>query len=77
MSIAVCMMAITWAGVKPEFIERQIRILVNTWERMNAQEVYKFFEDIHPFIDGNGRVGMILYNMRNETLFTPIIPEYI
>ena len=39
-----------------------------------ALRAYREFEDIHPFDDGNGRVGKILLNWHNGTLREPVFP---
>lgn len=41
---------------------------------LTAAEFYQEFEEIHPFIDGNGRVGSLLFNLINKTLDNPIKP---
>lgn len=35
---------------------------------------YKEFEEIHPFSDGNGRVGKILFNWLLGMLHEPAMP---
>ena len=37
-----------------------------------AKEAHVMFEDIHPFRDGNGRVGRIIYNWNRQKLGLPI-----
>lgn len=35
---------------------------------------YRAFEDVHPFVDGNGRVGAVLYNWQMRSLRDPVHP---
>lgn len=41
---------------------------------MTPNEAYREFEEIHPFRDGNGRVGKIVFNARNGSLDLPEMP---
>lgn len=40
-----------------------------------ALEYYYAFQEIHPLKDGNGRIGMLLYNILRGTMENPEIPE--
>lgn len=51
-------------------LDRWVELLPN----MTALEAYREFEEIHPFIDGNGRTGKIILNWINGTLLDPIFP---
>jgi hypothetical protein len=47
------------------------------WNKLSktAEDQFYFeYENIHPFVDGNGRSGKILYNFLNGTLDKPIMP---
>ena len=41
---------------------------------ITPEEFYQEFESIHPGIDGNGRVGCILYNFLRGSMNIPIKP---
>jgi fido (protein-threonine AMPylation protein) len=48
------------------------------WEEnlpnMTPEQAYYEFEIIHPFRDGNGRTGKIIYNWLMGTLRAPVFP---
>lgn len=69
----------TKSGAEPIYIARLIESLCEAWndKRISPEEFYLEFETIHPFLDGNGRVGAILYNIGVQSLRDPINPpEY-
>lgn len=62
-----------------ETIPRNIETLMDNqgyWfgGEVACESFYQAFQRIHPFIDGNGRVGAILYNMLLGTMDDPKTP---
>lgn len=45
-----------------------------TLKRLNPATVYFEFELIHPFCDGNGRTGKVIYNYLHNSLDEPTMP---
>ncbi len=41
---------------------------------LTPNEFFYEYESIHPFADGNGRTGAILFNWLNGTLYKPVWP---
>ena len=62
--------------IPPEYHEvpHLVKALLTQQNTLEPLEFYREFELIHPFEDGNGRVGKILLNWSNRTLLTPVFP---
>lgn len=73
-------------GSRPEHIARdmgdfEMRVEVfledgtDGWQPVTAQSLYERFEEIHPRVDGNGRLGKIIFNWLLDKLSEPQFPE--
>jgi hypothetical protein len=56
----------------PDLMRRWANNLLKA--EITPEEAYKELMLIHPFVDGNGRVGKIVYNALRKTLNKPAMP---
>lgn len=62
------------SGVAAELIPQLIVQLIANMDDITPADFYQEFERIHPYQDGNGRVGSLLYNILIGTIHNPIHP---
>ncbi len=58
-----------------ENISHQMSSLAIHAGKITPQHLYHEFQEIHPFNDGNGRIGKILFNLRNKSMHKPVWPQ--
>lgn len=61
-------------GLKAELIPQAMKNLLEAWNELDADQFYLEFQKIHPYIDGNGRTGALLYILNKFILDNPVAP---
>ncbi len=62
--------------IKPDWslVPDQMTDLMSGIGLLDPAEAFRRFEEVHPFRDGNGRVGTVLFNMLAKSLDAPTWP---
>jgi len=58
------------SGIPASTIDHAIERLLEFQKAMSPEDFYREFERIHPFVDGNGRTGAILFNALTKDFWT-------
>jgi Fic family protein len=58
----------------PQEVPRLMQRWIENLPNMTPEQAYKEFQLVHPFRDGNGRVGKIVYNLLSGSLEDPKLP---
>jgi hypothetical protein len=58
----------------PDTVPHATDVLLSAWSELESDEWFRMYEEIHPFGDGNGRTGSILWNWHRGTLPMPEVP---
>lgn len=61
-------------AIDADLVSHAVETLLWGWHSLTAGEIYQEFQEIHPFVDGNGRLGALLFNLRNATFHYPVMP---
>lgn len=61
-------------GVQPELLNDRMERWLEFEPDMTPEQAYYEFELIHPFADGNGRTGKVIYNWKRNSLRAPVFP---
>lgn len=61
-------------ALDPKLVRRALHGLLGAQKDLTPDEFYKELMEIHPWLDGNGRTGFLVWNFMRGTLWKPELP---